>query len=90
MYTDSHAHLDGKRFDPDRAAVFARAKGAGVEYPARHRQWRWPGTGTLDCAVNLAEQYEWMYATVGIHPHEAELAKQEDFDELERLARSRR
>ncbi len=41
----------------------------------------------MDCAIKLAQQYDWIYATVGIHPHEAELAKPADFDELERLAR---
>ncbi len=37
--------------------------------------------------MKLSQQYDWVYATVGIHPHEAELAKPEDFDELQRLAR---
>jgi TatD DNase family protein len=36
--------------------------------------------------VKLSQQYDWVYATVGIHPHEAALAKQEDFDELEHLS----
>ncbi len=88
MYTDSHAHLDGKRFDADRGEVIARAKEAGVSTLLAIGNGDGPGTVTLDCAVKLAEQYEWIYATAGIHPHEAELAKQSDFDELERLARS--
>ncbi len=87
MYTDSHAHLDGKRFDADRAEVVARAKAAGVTTILAIGNGDGPGTGTLDCAIKLAQQYEGVYATVGIHPHEAALAKQEDFDELERLAR---
>src|SRR5271166_6822022 len=86
MYTDSHAHLDGKRFNPDRAEVFARAKEAGVTNILAIGNGDGPGTGTLDCAVKLARQHSGVYATVGIHPHEAALAKQEDFDELERLA----
>src|SRR5271167_1719138 len=87
MYTDSHAHLDGKRFDADRADVLARAKAAGVTTILAIGNGDGPGTGTLDCAINLARQQEGVYATVGIHPHEAALAKQEDFDELARLAR---
>jgi TatD DNase family protein len=88
MFTDSHAHLDGKRFDADRAEVLARAKAAGVTTILAIGNGDGPGTGTLDCAIKLAQQHEGVYATVGIHPHEAALAKQKDFDELERLARS--
>ena len=87
MYTDSHAHLDGKRFNPDRAEVFARAKEAGVATILAIGNGDGPGTGTLDCAIKLAQQYEDVYATVGIHPHEAALAKQQDFDQLQQLAR---
>ncbi|PYV67005.1 MAG: TatD family deoxyribonuclease, partial [Acidobacteria bacterium] len=45
------------------------------------------GPGTLDCAVKIAEQHEFVYATVGIHPHEAKLATDADFAQLEQLAR---
>ena len=86
MYTDSHAHLDSKRFDADRAEVLAGAKAAGVTTILAIGNGDGPGTGTLDCAIKLAQQQEGVYATVGIHPHEAALAKQEDFDELQRLA----
>ncbi len=86
MYVDSHCHLDNKRFDSDRAEVFARAKAAGVETLLAIGNGDGPGTGTLDCAVKFSQQYDWVYATVGIHPHEAAEAKHEDFDELQRLA----
>ena len=87
MYTDSHCHLENKRFDDDRADVFARAQQARVTTMLAIGNGDGPGTGTLDCAIKLAQQHENVYATVGIHPHEAELAKQEDFDELERLVK---
>ena len=87
MYTDSHCHLENKRFDDDRADVFARARDASVTTMLAIGNGDGPGTGTLDCAIKLAQQHENVYATVGIHPHEAELAKQEDFDELKRLAK---
>jgi TatD DNase family protein len=86
MYIDSHAHLENKRYDSDRADVFARAQAAGVEALLAIGNGDGPGTGTLDCAVKLSQQYDWVYATTGIHPHEAALATQADFDELERLA----
>ncbi|MGB7553176.1 MAG: TatD family hydrolase [Candidatus Korobacteraceae bacterium] len=86
MYTDSHAHLDGKRFDVDRAKVITRAYESGVSTLLAIGNGDGPGTGTLDCAIKLAQQYDWIYATVGVHPHEAGLAKPSDFDELARLA----
>jgi len=86
MYTDSHCHLENKRFDADRAEIFARARDAGVTTMLAIGNGDGPGTGTFDCAIKLAQE-EGVYATVGIHPHEAALAQQSDFDELERLAR---
>jgi TatD DNase family protein len=87
MFTDSHCHPENKRFDSDRDELFTRARAAGVTTMLAIGNGDGPGTGTLDCAIKLAQRYDWVYATVGVHPHEAELAKQEDFDELERLAR---
>src|SRR5262249_19587038 len=46
------------------------------------------GPGTLDCGVKLAEKYDGIFATVGIHPHEAKLAGEADFHQLEALAKS--
>lgn len=87
MYTDSHCHLENKRFDEDRADVFARAQQVKVTTMLAIGNGDGPGTGTLDCAIKLARQHDGVYATVGIHPHEAELAKPADFEELERLAK---
>jgi TatD DNase family protein len=87
MFVDSHCHVDNKRFDSDRAEVFARAKAAGVETLLAIGNGDGPGTGTLDCALKFSQQYDWVYATVGVHPHEAALAKEADFDELERLSK---
>lgn len=87
MYTDSHCHLENSRFDADRADVFTRAKEAGVTTLLAIGNGEGPGTGTLDCAVKLAHEHENVYATVGIHPHEAALARQEDFDEMQRLSK---
>ncbi len=84
MYVDSHAHLDGKQFDADRELVITRARDAGVETILAIGNG--DGPGTLDCGIKLAEKHDFMYATVGIHPHEAELAKPSDFDEMAKLA----
>lgn len=87
MYTDSHCHPENQRFDADRPDVFARAAAANVTTLLAIGNGDGPGTGTFDCAIKLAEQYKGVYATVGIHPHEAALAKPEDFDELVKLSK---
>jgi len=84
MFIDSHCHLDGPRFDSDREQVIARARESGITNMLSVGTG--DGPGTLDCAVKIAERYDFVYATVGIHPHEAQLAKDSDFSELEKLA----
>lgn len=85
IFVDSHAHLDGEQFQADRELVIARAREAGVE--AIVAIGNGDGPGTLDCGIKLAKQYEFIYATVGIHPHEARLATDAAFAELEQLAK---
>jgi TatD DNase family protein len=86
MFIDSHCHLDGPRFDPDRGQVIARARDGGIANILAVGTG--DGPGTLDCAVEIAAQYDFVYATVGIHPHEAKLAKESDFAQLEQVARN--
>jgi TatD DNase family protein len=85
MFVDSHAHLDGKQFDSDREQVIARAREAGVQILVAIGNG--DGPPQLDAGVQLAEQYSFMYATIGVHPHEARLASEDSYLELERLAR---
>lgn len=84
LLVDSHAHLEGKQFDSDREQVIARAREAGVKSIVA--MGNGDGPGSLDCGIKLAASYDWIYTTVGIHPHEAKLATDADFDELARLA----
>lgn len=85
MFIDSHAHLEGHRYDADRAEVIARAREAGVETIVAIGNG--DGPVNFDCGILLAEKYEFIYATVGIHPHEAKLADQAAFDRMEQLAK---
>jgi TatD DNase family protein len=85
IFVDSHAHLDGEQFHADREQVIARAREAGVETIVAIGNG--DGPGSMDCGIKLAEQYEFIYATVGIHPHEARLATAAAFGELEQLAK---
>ncbi len=84
MYIDSHCHLDGPQFDGDRGEAIARARAAGVGTIVTIGSGT--GPGSLDCAVRVAEQHHDIYATVGIHPHEAGRARESDYEELVALA----
>lgn len=82
---DSHAHLDFKDFDADRAEVLERARRAGVRNILAIGSAA--GPEHLDAALPFAEQHDWIYATVGVHPHEARLAESRHFARLAELAR---
>ncbi|MGC2473297.1 MAG: TatD family hydrolase [Candidatus Sulfotelmatobacter sp.] len=85
MFVDSHAHLDGKQFDSDREQVIARAREAGVTTMVAIGNG--DGPPDLEAGIKLAEQHPFMYATIGIHPHEARLASDHAYSEMERLAK---
>lgn len=85
MLTDSHCHLDGPKFAGDLDAVLARAAAAGIT------RILCIGTGDgppeLDRAIRLADQHPQIYATVGVHPHDAAKATPETIPNLRALAR---
>ena len=85
MFVDSHAHLEMTQFDGDRGQVLERARAAGLETIVAIGSGT--GPGTLACGIELAEKHDWILATIGIHPHEAKLATEADFAEMERLAK---
>jgi TatD DNase family protein len=83
---DSHAHLETEQFDADRAEMLDRARAAGVQTLLAIGSGSSP-TDKLDAAIPFAEQHDWIYATVGIHPHDAAAATDEHFARLDELAR---
>jgi len=80
---DSHAHLHFPGFAEDLDAVLERARAAGVVGMVTIGTDR----ETNRASVALAEKLPDVYATVGIHPHDAAEAVEADFEEMERLAR---
>lgn len=85
---DSHCHLDDKRFASDLDDVLERAASAGVERILTI------GTGDgppeLDRAIRLAEKYDHVFASVGVHPHDAAKCEPRTFDDLRALAQHRK
>jgi TatD DNase family protein len=84
VLVDSHCHLQDPKFDEDRDSVIERARDAGVptlvvigyDMKASRR------------GVELAESTDGIYATVGVHPHEADSLTPRDVDSLSKLAES--
>ena len=83
---DTHAHLHFPDFAADLGDVLARARRAGV------RRMLTIGTDveSTRAAVALAEREPDIWASAGIHPHDAARADEAAFEELERLALSPR
>lgn len=81
---DSHAHIDSPQFAEDRDAMLERARQSGVNTLLAIGTG--PGPEKLDAALPYAEQYGWIFTSIGIHPHEAKEATAQHFDELTRLA----
>ncbi len=82
---DSHAHIDDPKFAEDRDAMLERARAAGVSTILAIGNG--PGPEKLDAAIPFAEAHDWIYTTVGIHPHEAKDVTPEHLATLEQLAR---
>jgi TatD DNase family protein len=82
---DSHAHVDVSDFDADRDAMLARAQSAGIGMMLAIGNG--PEVEKLGAAVPYAEQHDWIFASAGIHPHEARHATDAHYEELDRLAR---
>ena len=86
MPTDSHCHLQDPKFDSDRDDVIQRARSTGVStmvvigYDMESSRQ----------AVEIAESNHDIYATVGVHPHDAKTLTSTDLSTLKKLAESTR
>ncbi len=83
---DTHAHYDDSRFDNDRDELLSSLPGKGVSH-------------IINCGCDLkssrttlalSEKYDFLYAALGVHAHEAEEATEADFQEIEKLYERRK
>lgn len=82
MIFDTHAHLDDSRFDRDRKELIEGLKAQGISLIVN------PGADMPSSkrAVELAKQYDFIYAAVGVHPHDVKDMGENTIDELRKLA----
>lgn len=94
MLIDSHCHLTDERFDADRSPVLVRAGAAGLTGVVTIAS----NVGDSRAVARLVAEHPprahgdsmvpRLWGTVGVHPHEAQSATDEDLEEVEELARS--
>jgi TatD DNase family protein len=91
MLVDSHAHSDSERYDEDREQMLVRARAAGVS--AVLSIGIGDGPDTMGRAAGLCRQYAGrddvpqLFASAGVHPHEARFADDAAMQKLEELTR---
>jgi TatD DNase family protein len=85
VFTDSHCHLDNQQFAEDRAATIQRARESGVSRMLTIGLYDEPGS--VEEAISIAEQHDFIFASVGLHPHEARLGSDEVLTHLSELAK---
>ena len=80
---DTHAHIQAEEFASDIDQILERARGAGVD-----KIIVVGGAGELstnDAGLELARRSPWLFATVGMHPHDARQVSEEDLTWLKEL-----
>lgn len=83
MIFDTHAHLDDRAFDTDRAALLSQLPGLGLALVMN------PGCSlaSSQAAAALAENYDYVYAAVGSHPDAADEVTEDVLEQYRQLAR---
>ncbi|HEX8288457.1 MAG TPA: TatD family hydrolase [Pyrinomonadaceae bacterium] len=87
IFVDSHCHIDGEAFDSDRNEVVRRAHDAGVKAMLTIGTGN-PHDGEITRAVETAKKYENVFASVGVHPHDAKLYDEAAENHLRELVKS--
>jgi TatD DNase family protein len=78
---DTHAHLDDRRYAPDRDLVIARAAAESIGIVTVGAD-----LSSSEAAVRLAHKNAGVWCSVGVHPHDAKTLDREGFARLATLA----
>lgn len=82
MPADSHCHLNNPAFADDLKEVVVSIKEAGIKYLLNVGY----DIDSSEEAVKLADEYDFMYAAVGVHPHHASSLDDESIEKLRKLS----
>lgn len=82
MIFETHAHYDDEKFEEDRDELLKSLQEKGIGYVVNVGASLFSTKASLE----LAEQYEYVYAAVGVHPNETEELNEENFAWLSNVA----
>ncbi|MCL2409130.1 MAG: TatD family hydrolase [Oscillospiraceae bacterium] len=81
MYFDTHAHYDDRRFNEDRDELMGQMNSKGVSLILNSAS----SLRSAKIGLKMADKYPFVYASVGVHPHDAKSMTDQTVAELERL-----
>lgn len=82
MLFDSHAHYDDEKFQDDRDEVLSKANKDGISYILNAAT----DIDTSLMSIEFAEKFDFVYASVGVHPHSASILDDSTFEKISELA----
>ena len=81
MYFDTHAHYCDKRFNDDRDEILASMPDAGISLILNSGS----SLRSSKFSLELADKYPFIYASVGVHPHDSKSMQDDTITELKEL-----
>lgn len=86
MYFESHVHLDDKRYNEDRDAEIKQNFKNGVTKVVNVGA----DMKSSDYSIKLSEKYDFIYATVGVHPHDVKNMTDNDLNMLKEMSKNQK
>jgi len=81
MYFDTHAHYDDERFDEDRGEILGAMVSAGVSLILNASS----GLRSSRLSLEMSDTYPFVYAAIGVHPHDSKEMTDDSVGQLEKL-----
>ena len=83
MIFDTHAHYDDERFDEDRDALLKQLHQEGISYILNAGA----SPESLEDCIELSDKYSFIYAALGIHPHDADKMNEDLLNKIRILSK---
>ena len=81
MFFDTHAHYDDRRFNEDREQLLDGMADAGVSLILNSSS----SVRSARVCLELADRYPFIYASIGVHPHDSKSMTDNTVFELEKM-----